>query len=125
MQGSKQSNYLYMHPDNLNKEGLQKGDLVDVSSSTGSVRLPVWPLAELTPGVVALPHGWGHQSTKMSVAKKTGGVNVNILAADGPDNIDPVSGMALLTGISVSIKKADGPQAAHSWSGLPDDELVV
>ena len=81
------------------------------------VRLPVKFLDELMPGTVALPHGWGHQNAKgLSVASKTKGVNVNILAADGPENLEPISGMARLTGIPVEVTKAKEPQA-ETWSG--------
>ena len=74
----------------------------------------------MMPGTVALPHGWGHQHARgLSVASKTRGVNVNLLAADGPDQIERISGMARLTGIPVDVRPAAGPQAADSWSGLP------
>jgi hypothetical protein len=61
----------------------------------------------------------------LSTAGKTKGVNVNILADDGPDKIDPISGMANLTGIYVHIAKAADIQAEDSWSGLPDDVLKI
>jgi anaerobic selenocysteine-containing dehydrogenase len=124
VKGSLTTNYLYVHPDDLAAIGAEEGSLVDVSSATGTVRVPLKTLADLRPGTVALPHGWGHQSSGLSVAKKTGGVNVNILAADGVDGVDPLSGMVHLTGIPVSIKPATGQQA-ESWSGMPEDILVV
>ncbi len=115
------TNHLYMHPDDMRARDLEAGDLVDVTSATASVRLPVRALADLMPSVVALPHGWGHQHAKgMRTASATRGVNVNLLAADGPDRINPISGMARLTGIPVEVEKAKGPQA-HTWSGLPDE----
>jgi formate dehydrogenase len=81
--------------------------------------LPVKLLEDLMPGTVALPHGWGHQDAEgLSVARKTTGVNVNLLAADGPDNVDRVSGMALLTGILVDVEPADEPQDPGDWSGI-------
>ncbi|MBI1191630.1 MAG: molybdopterin-dependent oxidoreductase [Bacteroidetes bacterium] len=124
VEGSRATNYLYVHPNDLARIGVQDGDLVDVSSQTGTVRLNLKTLADLMPGVVALPHGWGHQSTQLSVARQTRGVNVNILAADGPEGVDPLSGMVHLTGIPVSVRPAAGPQA-HSWSGLLEDVLEV
>jgi hypothetical protein len=45
-------------------------------------------------------------------------VNVNLLAADGPDAVDPSSGMAHLTGIPVEIRPAGGAPDPASWSGL-------
>ena len=118
--GDRYTNYLYMHPKDMEERGLKKKDLVDITSETASVRVHVWDLPDLMPGTVALPHGWGHQASGLDNAKKTLGVNVNILSADGPDKIDKVSGMAHLTGIPVVVKKADG-KLAKSWSGLQKD----
>ncbi len=114
------TNYLYMHPDDAKKAGLSDGAMADVQSDTATVRVPVRLLADLMPGTVALPHGWGHQhATGLNVANKTRGVNVNLLAADGPDRLERVSGMAHLTGFNVDVRPAAGPQDPTSWSGLP------
>ena len=115
------TNYLYLHPDDAKRIGLREGDLADVESATATVRLPVRMLADLMPGTVALPHGWGHQHAKgLSVAGKTTGVNVNLLAADGPGRLERVSGMAHLTGIPVDVRPAAGPLAPESWSGIAE-----
>jgi anaerobic selenocysteine-containing dehydrogenase len=119
--GTRHTNHLYMHPDDARLRGIADGELADVSSTTAMVRVPVKVISELQPGTVALPHGWGHQvAPGLSVASKTSGVNVNLLAADGPDAIEPVSGMARLTGILVEVVPAAGPQATESWSGIPE-----
>jgi formate dehydrogenase len=47
-------------------------------------------------------------------------VNVNLLAADGPDRIERLSGMAHLTGIPVDVRRAEGPQDPTSWSGIAE-----
>ena len=112
------TNHLYMHPEDAARAGLAEGDLADVSTDTGAVRIPVKLLSELMPGSVALPHGWGHQDSKMGVASKTRGVNVNLLAADGPDKLERVSGMAHLTGFLVDVKPAAGALNAQHWSGI-------
>jgi formate dehydrogenase len=113
------TNVLYMHPDDAARIGLADGALADVSTRVATVRLPVKLLPDLMPGTVALPHGWGHQhATGLSVASRTSGVNVNLLAADGPDGIERVSGMAHLTGFPVDVRPAAGPKDAGSWSGI-------
>jgi len=112
------TNHLYMHPEDAARAGLTEGDLADVSTETGAVRVPVKLLSELMPGSVALPHGWGHQDSKMGVASKTTGVNVNLLAADGPDKLERVSGMANLTGFLVEVKPAAGALNTGHWSGI-------
>ena len=116
--GDRSTNHLYIHPDDANRVGVHEGSLADVSTDTGTVRVPVKLLSELMPGTVALPHGWGHQDSKMGVASKTTGVNVNLLAADGPDKLEKVSGMAHLTGLLVEVKPAAGALDTTHWSGI-------
>ena len=124
VKGERHTNYLYMHSRDAERLGLEDKMLVDVQSATATVRVALKILDDLMPGTVALPHGWGHQSTHLNVAKKTKGVNVNILVADGPDQLEKVSGMAHLTGIPVEVRAADGEQA-ESWSGLEQDVWEV
>jgi formate dehydrogenase len=113
------TNHLYLHPDDASRLGLADEALADVMSATATVRVPVRLLDDLMPGVCALPHGWGHQhATGLSVASRTTGVNVNLLAASGPNAVDPASGMSHLTGIPVDIAPAAGPLAPDSWSGI-------
>lgn len=119
IRGSENSNFLYLNPDDARQMRLKSGDLADVTSKHGKLRIAVKMLAELMPGTVAIPHGWGHQDAKgMRVASQTKGVNVNILAGSGTEEIDALSGMSKLTALEVSIEPAKGPKA-HTWSGLP------
>lgn len=112
-------NHLYVHPDDAARLGLDDGAFADVRTETSTVRVAVKLLADLMPGTVALPHGWGHQHARgLSVAGKTGGVNVNLLAADGPERLERVSGMAHLTGFCVDVTPAAGPADPRSWSGI-------
>ena len=117
--GDRTTNYLYGHPDDAARLGLTEGALADVESKVATVRVPVKLLHDLMPGCVALPHGWGHQhATGLSVASRTTGVNVNLLSADGPDELERVSGMANLTGFAVDVRPAAGPLDPTSWSGI-------
>ncbi len=104
VEGRRGTNYLYMHPSDGEKAGVEDGQLVEVRSAVAAVRLPVQLTDEMMVGAVALPHGWGHQAADgLSVASKTGGANVNLLAADGPDRLEYFSGMAQLNGIVVDV----------------------
>lgn len=104
VEGKRSTNYLYMNPEDGDRVGVESGDMVEVRSSVAKVRLPVQLTDELMMGAVALPHGWGHQEADgLSVASKTTGVNVNLLAADGPDALEYFSGMAKLNGIWVEV----------------------
>jgi anaerobic selenocysteine-containing dehydrogenase len=59
----------------------------------------------IMPGVVSLPHGWGHdlEGTAMEVAAGRPGVNSNKLT---PGTMDPLSGNAVLNGIPVEVAPA-------------------
>lgn len=119
VEGDRGSNYLYIHPEDAARLGLSDGAIADVSTDVATVRLPVRVLADLMPGTVAMPHGWGHQhASGLSVASRTRGVNVNLLAGDGPDRLERVSGMAHLTGFVVDVKPAAGARDVTSWSGI-------
>jgi anaerobic selenocysteine-containing dehydrogenase len=108
VKGRRCTNYLYMHPRDAQRLGLEDRELARVSTSTGSVCVPVVRTEELMPGVVALPHGWGHQkATGLGIASKTRGVNANLLMADGPESLERLSGMAHQTGLVVEVRRAD------------------
>ena len=48
-------------------------------------------------------------------------MNVNLLAASGPEGVEPVSGMAHLTAIPIEVVPAEGELVRESWSGLAED----
>ncbi|MEU5879057.1 molybdopterin-dependent oxidoreductase [Spirillospora sp. NPDC047279] len=91
-----------VHPKDAAEFGLQDGEPCRVSSPHGSVVLPVNVTDEMTPGTVAVPHGWGHRGG-WRVANAAGGVNVNLLASPDPDDLEPLAGMAHLNGVPVKI----------------------
>ena len=94
---------LLMHPDDAGVRGLTDGDSARIASRVGSVDVAVEVSDEMMPGVVCLPHGWGHDvpGTRMSVASERPGVNLNVLT-DGAV-LDDLSGNATLNGIPVTV----------------------
>jgi len=108
VEGRRLTNYLYMNPQDGQKAGVESGAMVEVRSGVASVRVPVQLTDEMMPGAVALPHGWGHQAADgLTVASRTTGANANLLAADGPDELEYFSGMAKLNGIWVDVVPVD------------------
>lgn len=105
IKGKRNQNYLYMHSNDALQRNISDGEAVRVSSPSGVVSVTVSITNDMMPGSVALPHGWGHQNAEgLTIAKTTGGANANVLASDGPDAIEPISGMAQLTGIVVHVE---------------------
>jgi len=116
-------NFLYMHPQDAERENFTEDQLIDVETDSATIRLALRCTEDLSRGVVAIPHGWGHQNSGQSRASAAKGVNVNLLARSGPTNIDPISGMSQLTGLRVSLNVAQQDatleDALNDWSGLP------
>ena len=94
---------LHIHPDDAARLGVIDGAPVRVTSRVGSVVAPAEITDGIRPRVVSLPHGWGHSQpgTRQSVAREFAGVNSNVLTDH--EEIDPLSGNAVLNGIPVSL----------------------
>ena len=104
---SNTTNYLYMHPKDAAARGLVDGGAVTVRNAHGTLEVPLRVTADLLPGVVAMPHGWGQgQTSGMRVAQRTAGANCNRLLPTGPGSFEPLSGQAHMTGIAVEVVPA-------------------
>ena len=94
---------LMMHPDDLASRNIEDGADVIVQSRVGELTTTVQATDEVMPGVVSLPHGWGHQrpGVKLEIASQQQGKNCNVLTDD--KFIDAISGNAALNGVPVSV----------------------
>ncbi|MDP7408243.1 MAG: molybdopterin-dependent oxidoreductase, partial [Luminiphilus sp.] len=70
---------LLMHPDDVAKEGWQSGMVVTIASRVGAIDAELAASDEMMPGVVSLPHGYGHglAGTRGEVASRHAGVSCN------------------------------------------------
>jgi anaerobic selenocysteine-containing dehydrogenase len=94
---------LMMHPDDAAERGLKDGQTVTVTSRVGQVTTQL-EVADVMPGVVSMPHGWGHAGTgaRLAVAEKAGGASVNDLTDDAL--VDRLTGNAALSGVRVEVR---------------------
>ncbi|KUN67012.1 molybdopterin-binding oxidoreductase [Streptomyces canus] len=94
---------LQIHPEDAERLGLKDGAAVRVKGAGGEVVTEAEVTDGVRPGVVSLPHGWGHNrpGTRLSHALKDPGVNVNQLL-DG-SLLDPLSGNAVLNGVPIKL----------------------
>ncbi|HVM67129.1 MAG TPA: molybdopterin-dependent oxidoreductase [Acidimicrobiales bacterium] len=97
---------LLINPLDADRHGVKDGAAARVATETGTVEVPVEVSDEMMPGVVCLPHGWGHDKpgTRLSVARDHPGVNNNLLAP--PEFVDAISGNAAVNGIPVEVSPA-------------------
>lgn len=96
---------LLMHSRDAAERGITDGENAEVASSAGKIVVPVEVTDAIKPGVVSMPHGWGHgrPGTRLGVANASPGVNTNILSL--PDFIDEPSGNGALNGIPVTVSR--------------------
>jgi anaerobic selenocysteine-containing dehydrogenase len=95
---------ILMHPTDAAQRDLAPGQKVSVSSRVGAVVVPIEISNEMMPGVVSIPHGWGHDrlGVQMQVAQKHAGESIN----DVTDNlaIDALCGTAAFNGTWVAVE---------------------
>jgi anaerobic selenocysteine-containing dehydrogenase len=102
---------LLMHPDDAGPRGLADGARARVTSRVGAVEAVVEATTDVRPGVVCLPHGWGHHraGTRLRVAGAHAGASLNDLTDD--QAVDALCATAVLSGTPVEVSRADEPPA--------------
>jgi anaerobic selenocysteine-containing dehydrogenase len=97
---------LHVHPTDATRHGLTDGGRAKVTSAAGTVEADVAVTDDLRPGVVSLPHGFGHDldGVELSLARTRPGPNSNVLT--DRTALDPISGNAVLNGIPVELAPA-------------------
>ena len=95
----------HVHPSDAERLGLEDGAPVRVRSRTGHIDVPVEITDAVMPGVVSIPHGWGHdvEGVRLGVAAAHAGANSNLVADE--ELLDPLSGNAVLNGIPVELTR--------------------
>ena len=94
---------LLMHPQDLQQRGIIQGREVDIRSRVGTVRVVVEASTEMMPGVVSLPHGFGHnrEGIRMDIARQHAGVSCNDITDELA--LDELSGNAAVNGVAVEV----------------------
>jgi len=97
---------LLMHPDDLLQRGIAAGSAVSVRSRVGALQVVVESSEAIMPGVVSLPHGFGHDRAgiRMAIAQRHAGVSCNDITDDLA--LDALSGNAAVNGILVEVSPA-------------------
>jgi anaerobic selenocysteine-containing dehydrogenase len=93
-----------IHPRDGARHGLQDGGRAELRNGERRIEVQVELSEEVMPGVISLPHGWGHDlpGTRLSVASARPGANLNALLDE--QWRDPLSGNAVLSGVPVQIQ---------------------
>jgi anaerobic selenocysteine-containing dehydrogenase len=95
-----------MHPVDAERCQVKSGDRIEISRDDKAIVVPVTVSDEIMPGVISVPHGFGHDApqSRLSHASTRPGVNSNIVASEF--DTDVPSGNAVLTGFTVDVARA-------------------
>ena len=118
---------LLVHPDDAASRGLVAGDLAVLESEAGAVTVPVEVSDAMRPGVVSLPHGWGHDRDggRLGVARAHPGASANDVTSDR--HLDTLSGNAAFNGLPVKVRRHAGAPAStrERAAGSPDEPAAA
>jgi anaerobic selenocysteine-containing dehydrogenase len=98
---------LLVHPADASARHLAHGDSARLGSDAGVVVVPIEISDAMLPGVVSLPHGWGHDrdGTRLKVAREHAGASINDVTND--QHLDSLSGTAGFNGVVVTLQRTD------------------
>jgi anaerobic selenocysteine-containing dehydrogenase len=105
---------LLMHPADAGERGLLDGEHVRVRSRAGEVEAALHVTDEMRPGVVSLPHGWGHDrpGIRLRVAAERPGASFNDVSDER--ETDALCGTAVLNGLRVEVTRAGRPASPRA-----------
>jgi formate dehydrogenase len=92
-----------INPGDAEAAGIADGDRVRIASAHGEIETEALITDEVSPGTVAVPHGWGHRAG-WETANAAGGANVNLLTSSEPDDLERLAGMAHMNGVPVRVE---------------------
>jgi anaerobic selenocysteine-containing dehydrogenase len=97
---------LMLHPFDAESRGITTGDRVEVRSRVGAISVPAEITDTVMPGVVSLPHGFGHSrpGARLSLAETKPGASLNDLTDH--ERLDTLTGNAALNGVPVEVYAA-------------------
>lgn len=97
---------LMINETDANRLELKNNQEVRVSSAVGEIVIPVEVSDEMMPGVVSIPHGYGHsrEGTRIPIAEANAGASINDLTDD--QQVDALTGNAAFSGQLVTISPA-------------------
>jgi anaerobic selenocysteine-containing dehydrogenase len=95
-----------LHPRDAGTRGLTAGERVRVVSRVGAIELPLEVSDEIRPGVISIPHGFGHdrRGVGWSVAAAHAGASMNDIT--DPAVVDRVTGNAAFNAVPVRVEAA-------------------
>jgi len=103
---------LFVNPEDAKTRNLEEGDMATITSAVGSIEVPVEITDDVMPGVICMPHAWGHtrKNTRQRVANAHPGASLNDITDH--NKMDELTGNGIVHGVPVKLEKAKQEVAA-------------
>lgn len=95
-------NYVWINDIEAKERDIKHGDLVEIVSSVGIIRIKAYPTNKIIPQTAFYIHGFGSQSSAQTFGYRNGASDNEIIE----DDIEPVFGGAIMHETIVTINKA-------------------
>jgi formate dehydrogenase len=105
-----------LHPRDAAELSVVEGESIRIVSAGGEVNAVAELTDDVMTGTVCLPHGWGHEVGVDGQSAGIGGPNSNSLTRAGAEQLEPLSGMSVLTGIRVRVEPLYAPARGDAAS---------
>ena len=102
-----------LHPDDAAARGLEDGDVVRVSSAVGAIEVPLEVSDEMRPGVVSIPHGFGHHRAGVGWSRAAAHAGASVNDITDPSVVDRLTGNAAYNAVPVRVEAVQGASAAE------------
>ena len=111
-----------LHPEEAARRGLVDGQPVRVASTVGAIEVPLQLSEDMRPGVVSIPHGFGHrrEGVGWQTAASHGGASVNDIT--DPSIVDRLTGNAAYNDVPVRVEAAGAYSPPAASAGVSSVE---
>lgn len=104
----KPRHHLLVNPGDLHQRGILSGDRVRVTSASGDLEVECLASDDMMPGVVSLPHGYGHARPGVRMARATTLPGASVNDVTDPGVVEGIGANAVVNGVPVSLSAAVG-----------------
>ncbi|MBV5279107.1 MAG: molybdopterin-dependent oxidoreductase [Campylobacteraceae bacterium] len=94
-------NYAWINDKEAEKLNIKFGDLIEVTSSVGKIRIKAYPTAKIVTETLFFVHGFGAKSEALTFAHRNGASDNEIIEG----TIEPVFGCSVMHDTLVSVRK--------------------
>jgi len=109
-----EGNVALLNPADARARDIADGDHIEIVAGDRRLELPVKLTEDVGEGVICVPHGWDHAAARLPRASALGGGNVNTVIPGGPEQVEPISGQAIMVSHAVDVRRAARADAKQS-----------